>query len=233
MTLPFEIPDRYKRKYQCFVCGCMFEDFDEFKLHILETHEEGREYVLCPLQRCGAPVRDLKTHFKARHPSEKMPKAGQFKALIWTDFKGGKAKRKKKVNFRKGYYHSTKMNKSMKYDSGYECKIFECLDVLEEVEAFDAQPFKVPYVHQGKTHEYTPDIWVKFKDGHIEIWEVKPANQTMMQKNRDKWDSCVKACRARGWKFEVVTEKGIRILEQQVRSQNADNATWLEDSSEE
>jgi hypothetical protein len=30
MTLPF-VPENNKRKYQCFVCGVVFEDFEEFK----------------------------------------------------------------------------------------------------------------------------------------------------------------------------------------------------------
>ena len=41
-----------KRKYSCFVCGKEHSDFEAFSAHITETHEEGREYILCPLGRC-------------------------------------------------------------------------------------------------------------------------------------------------------------------------------------
>ena len=97
MTLPFN-KDNGLRKYTCFVCGHAFDEFETYKAHILENHEEGREYVLCPLTRCGAPVRCVRTHFKAKHPHEKIaPKFGQMKAIIWKDqtAKGGKLKQRK------------------------------------------------------------------------------------------------------------------------------------------
>ena len=49
----------------------MCDDYESYKSHILENHEEGREYVICPLTRCGCPVRCVRTHFKAKHPHEK------------------------------------------------------------------------------------------------------------------------------------------------------------------
>ena len=64
MTLPFE-KDNGLRKYTCFCCGQVLHTFDEYKTHIIESHEEGREYVLCPLPRCGCPVRCVRTHFRA------------------------------------------------------------------------------------------------------------------------------------------------------------------------
>jgi len=74
MTLPFSKDN--SRKWQCFVCGKSHNDFESFKAHIIEKHDEGREYVVCPLERCGAPVRDGRLHFKHKHPNEKFPKKG-------------------------------------------------------------------------------------------------------------------------------------------------------------
>lgn len=212
--LPFQ-KDNNKRKWMCFVCGREFEEYDPYKEHIIESHEEGREYVLCPLARCGAPVRDLRLHFKAKHPSEKgVPKVGQMKALVWKDHstRTGKMKQRK-PKFREGYLVSGKNGgKEMHYRSGYECEVYECLECLPEVIKYDVEPFKVQYTFEGEVHEYNPDLSVLFDDGHVEIWEIKPSNQTSLPRNTAKWSACQQHCEARGWNFIVMTEKGIGKL---------------------
>lgn len=47
----FDVDDKNARKYQCFVCATQFLDFDEYKKHIIDSHDEGRDYVKCPLER--------------------------------------------------------------------------------------------------------------------------------------------------------------------------------------
>jgi hypothetical protein len=227
MTLPFNIPDKDKRKFQCFVCGMQYMNFPEFKEHILETHEEGREYVLCPLEHCKAPVRDMRMHFKVKHPQCATPKKGMMKALIWKDFSArGKGKgvvkgkpSTRKPRFREGYYESTKMKKSLHYRSGYESTIYECLDAWHEVVGFEVEPFVIPYIFQGVGHKYTPDVLVHYKDGHKEVWEIKPANQTTLERNTQKWRAAKQALESRGWDFIVMTEVGIDKLKKTVRSQ--------------
>lgn len=212
--LPFQ-KDNNKRKWMCFVCGREFEEYDPYKEHIIESHEEGREYIICPLARCGAPIRDLRLHFKAKHPSEKeVPKVGQMKALVWKDHstRTGKMKQRK-PKFREGYLVSGKNGgKEMHYRSGYECEVYECLECLPEVIKYDVEPFKVQYTFEGEVHEYNPDLSVLFNDGHIEIWEIKPSNQTSLPRNTAKWSACQQHCEARGWNFIVMTEKGIGKL---------------------
>jgi len=50
MTLPFD------REYPYTSFHRRNTDFQEFKTHILDEHDEGREYVICPLQRCATPL---------------------------------------------------------------------------------------------------------------------------------------------------------------------------------
>lgn len=209
------------RKYCCFVCGIIQNDFEEFKTHIINSHEIGRDYILCPLERCQAPVRDLVTHFKVKHPSEKPPQKGLLKSTMWKDFSGKKPKTKR--TFQEGYHESTKMNKNFYHRSGYEKQIFELLDKWNEVIAYDVEPFKLPYTHNGEIHSYTPDVFIAFSNGKKEVWEIKPSNQTDLQKNKDKWQSATLACQARGWEFIVVTEKGINKLKKQVQEQYLNN----------
>ena len=212
MPLPFNSNTDKKKQYQCFVCGVMFDNLDTYKEHIIDTHDEGRDYILCPLNYCKTPVRDVRLHFTCRHPGQKIPKKGQLKAMIWRDFspKGGKKTRKPK--FKDGWHESIKMNRKFYYRSGYEKTVFECLDVLPEIEAYIVEPFKIPYIWDGTVHEYTPDLIVTFIDGHKELWEIKPSNQTLLEQNQCKWKAAAAACLTRGWKFEVYTEVGINKL---------------------
>jgi RNase P protein component len=217
----FDIPDKDKRKYQCFVCGVQFENFKEYCNHIKEKHEEGRDYVICPVSHCQAPIRDLRSHFKHKHPSLKMPnKDGMNKAIIWRDFNPKKNKMQvRKPKFREGYYHSTKMQVSFHYRSGYEVSVYECLDADVDVSSFEAEPFEIEYIHKGKLHNYTPDIVVRFIDGHVEVWEIKPSKQTLLPKNQDKWAAANEACKTRGWEFVVITETGIDRLKNKIKKQ--------------
>lgn len=211
------------RKYSCFVCGVQFDDenndgFKKFKDHIISEHEEGRDYIICPLNRCGSPVRDVRAHFRCKHPSEPIPKTGMMKAIVWHDI-AAKKKKTRKLSFKEGYFQSSKMKKSLHYRSGYEHTIYECLDADVEVNAFDVEPFKVPYLHKGKERKYVPDLIVQFIDGSTEVWEIKPSNQTILEVNQNKWRAANKACQNRGWKFLVITEKGIDRLKKKIRNQ--------------
>jgi hypothetical protein len=201
----------------------MYKSFSEFSEHIVTSHEEGRDYILCPLKRCGAPVRDIRAHFKCIHKNEPIPKKGMMKAIVWHDpvSKGDKKTKVRKPKFREGFYQSTKMNKQFHYRSGYEAKVYEYLDIDIDVASYDVEPFEIEYIHKGKYHRYVPDIIVKYIDGHTEVLEIKPATQTLLEVNHSKWTAADKACKTRGWQFMVVTEKGIDNLKTKVRNQQA------------
>lgn len=206
-------------KYCCFCCGLQFQDYDEFKLHIVGEHEEGRDYVKCPLEHCGAPVRDVKLHMKVKHPSFKLKNfAGQDRAIVWHDF-SAKGRKTRKPKFKQGRYESTKTGKVLTYRSGLEEKLYKILDSHDEVMSFYSEPFHIDYIHKGQAHKYIPDLIVNFMDGSRAVWEVKPANQTDLEQNRNKWKAAEQACKVRGWNFEVFTEQKINKLEKQVRRQ--------------
>lgn len=229
MNLPFN-NEKPSRKYSCFVCAMQFASYPEYKDHIIEKHEEGREYILCPLARCGAPIRCCRTHFKAKHPTEKVPPKGMMKALVWKDITNDGKLKTRKPTFREGYYESTKMQKPFHYRSSWEAKVYEYLDCWNEVLAYEVEPFEIPYIHEGEQHKYKPDLFIAFLDGHKEVWEVKPANQTLIQKNQDKWFAAKLACEIRGWGFEVVTEQLIEKLRLKVKNQHlVDNSEINED----
>lgn len=215
--LPF--PKNETRQYTCFVCGVSFVSFDEFTGHIIESHEEGREYVRCPLERCKACVRDLRQHFKVKHPSEDLPRSGQLKATIWKDqnLRTGKLTQRK-PKFREGYMFSSKNGKEMHYRSGMECEVYECLEIMDEVIGYEVEPFPVQYSFQGEVHEYNPDLQIFFSSGKVAIWEIKPSNQTSLPKNTAKWSACQYFCESRGYEFMVLTEVGMGKIKQELKN---------------
>jgi hypothetical protein len=209
-------PNANTREYICFVCGVPFSVYCEYKDHILSSHEEGREFVKCPLARCQAPVRDVKLHFQVKHPTEKIPKIGQMRALIWTDHKP--ARRKKKPKFHEGYINSIKNgNQKMHYRSSWERDVYICLENLAEVSSYKVESFPVEYYWRGRRKRYFPDILVAFNNGTYEVWEIKPDNQKQLEVNKAKWLACEGHCETRGWKFKVIDENEIKQLKQKVR----------------
>lgn len=214
MTLPFA-PNNNKRKYQCFVCGVVFETYDEMKKHVFEEHEEGREYLVCPVKHCGCPVRDMRFHFRTRHPSLKMPKTGQLRATVMYDVRTPN-KRKKLPTFKEGFLISEKNNgKQMHYRSGYEKDVYEALERIGDILKYDVEPFAIDYFFRGKKKQYFPDLIVEYGDGTVEVWEVKPSNQTVLAQNKAKWEAAKHYCAIRGWGFDVITEQRIQQLKKQ------------------
>ena len=95
------------RIWQCFVCGEKFEEYGEYAQHITQEHAEGRDFLICPVDTCCAPVRDMRAHFKAKHPNRPMPKNCQMKTTVWRDFSAnGKKKTSKPVKFNEGWKQS-------------------------------------------------------------------------------------------------------------------------------
>lgn len=222
MPLLFEDAGQPKtRKYQCFVCGQNYTSYEEYKEHIVNSHDEGREYILCP--DCKAPVRDMKLHYKTKHPARNLPKNTQTRVAVWHDFKMGKngqsEKRTRKPSFRQGTFTSLKCRKDFEYKSGMECEFFECLEADLDVVSFKYEGIKVPYFFQGEWHNYIPDLRVDFVDGTVEMWEIKPANQTTYDKNKAKWSAANNFCSNIGWNFVVLTEVGLGKLKTKIKKQ--------------
>lgn len=210
------------RKWQCFVCGRNYENYDAYKQHIVDDHEEGREYLCCPA--CDAPVRDLKVHYKTKHPAREMPKNLQTRVIVWKDVKTGKDGKGKTVtrrpNSRKGTFTSRKNGKDFEYKSGLECDFFECVEADKDIEAYDYEGLKIPYFYRGEWHNYIPDLRVRFIDGATQIWEIKPANQTHLEQNKAKWAAANNYCHNVGFEFVVLTEVGLEKLKGKIRRQH-------------
>lgn len=220
MGKSFEDSGQQKRKWMCFVCAKGYDAFDDYKKHIITEHEEGREYLKCPA--CEAPVRDLKSHFKVKHPNRVMPTNSQIKVTVWHDFSpSGKKKGTRKPRVQTGYFVSEKMRKEIRYRSRLEADFYGCLEADDDVMYFEAEPCKIPYFWMGEWHNYIPDIRVRFSDNTDQLWEIKPTSQTEFDQNKAKWASANNHCESVGWDFVVQTEAALKNYQSKVERQRA------------
>lgn len=214
------------KRLRCFCCGSEHSDYDEYKTHIFEDHadEENNLWVKCP--HCDWPIRDIKSHFKIKHPHVEIPKVPQMRARIWKEWDSKKKKMKRvksgkgqgKQNFNEGYFLSRKNGDNrFHYRSSWELYVMECLEDFEEVFSWASEPFPITYQLNGKQHMYLPDFVIHYKDKSIFMVEVKPKNQCGQEMNKAKWVAAKAYCDARRWKFEVWTEDHIVELRRKRR----------------
>lgn len=112
------------------------------------------------------------------------------------------------------------------YRSSYERTFIEWLESSPKVRHWGSETVRIPYylVSDKKMHSYYPDYLVEFEDGTKMLIEIKPSNQTKKPlvknswamnewiKNMCKWRAAKEFCEARGYKFNIFTEKTIEML---------------------
>ena len=97
----------------------------------------------------------------------------------------------------------------MEFESLIERDYVHLLDFDRDVTWFAEQPFTIAYQHEGKQYNYTPDFHVTRDDRQMVI-ECKPAKYVDKPANQRKFRGAQAWCAARGWTFEVVTDREIR-----------------------
>lgn len=85
----------------------------------------------------------------------------------------------------------------------------------QRVNALLEQPFTLEYQHGGRARRYTPDMQVEYRDGSASwfvVYEVKYREDLRVnwQLYRPRFKAAVAYCRARGWRFKLITEQEIR-----------------------
>lgn len=110
------------------------------------------------------------------------------------------------------------------YRSSWELAFMRLCDQHPNIHKWASENVKIPYMHPitGKVTNYVPDFMIQYvdKDGkqHVELIEIKPANQTTMENartqgqkiqtaiNAAKWQSAYEWCERKGIKFKVINE---------------------------
>jgi hypothetical protein len=114
------------------------------------------------------------------------------------------------------------------FRSSWEVAVMRMCDENPSIEQWASEPIKIPYRDPltGKQSLYVPDFLVTFVDRnqqkHAELWEVKPANQQILEKvgknpynqaqfvkNQAKWAAASIWCRNQGIKFRILNEHDI------------------------
>lgn len=102
------------------------------------------------------------------------------------------------------------------FESSLERDWLIALDFDPTVRLLREQPFSIQYELDGKIRRYTPDILAESVSPQKKIlttvYEVKPLDElrTEWQRYKPRFRAAVHYCRARGWRFKIVTEREIR-----------------------
>ena len=114
------------------------------------------------------------------------------------------------------------------YRSSWEVAVMRMCDNNPAIQQWASEPVRIPYRDPltGKQTVYVPDFLVMFEDKkekkHVELWEIKPANQQILEKvgknpynqaqfvkNQAKWQVATQWAKSRGMKFRVLNENDI------------------------
>ena len=112
----------------------------------------------------------------------------------------------------------------IRYRSSWELVFMNKCDTHPNIKQWASESIKIPYRNPlTKKHTiYVPDFLVSYVDKtgkpHVEVIEIKPVRQSMMEKargararavvaiNTAKWEAAGKWCKKNGMTFRVMTE---------------------------
>jgi hypothetical protein len=115
-----------------------------------------------------------------------------------------------------------------RYRSSWEFTFMTFCDNNPSIQQWSSESIKIPYRDPltGKHTVYVPDFLISYVDKnmkkHVEVIEIKPANQTLKEKvgknaynqaqyvkNMAKWGAASAWCQQQGIKFRIVNEGDI------------------------
>ena len=119
-------------------------------------------------------------------------------------------------------------HKTPTYRSSWEWAFMKFCDNHPAIQNWASEAVRIPYKDPltGKISSYVPDFFIKYVDKNgkqfAEVIEVKPMNQTLLEKvgrnkvnqaqfirNQAKWTAASAWCKQQGIKFRVVSEKDL------------------------
>ena len=137
------------------------------------------------------------------------------------------------LKFSQGIYNIKNPDKYVglgepRFRSSWEFTFMNFCDTNESVKKWSSEPVKIPYKDPltGKQTVYIPDFLITYVDKAkrelVEMIEIKPANQTLVEKvgknpynqaqfvkNQAKWQVATQWAKSRGMKFRVLNENDI------------------------
>ena len=108
-----------------------------------------------------------------------------------------------------GHFPSLKLGRMVAFESLIERDFIYLLDFESDVAWFAEQPLTIPYQHQDKILNYTPDFHI-IRDSQNILVECKPWKLTDKDDNQRKFAAAQAWCAVRGWAFQVVSDEQLR-----------------------
>lgn len=122
------------------------------------------------------------------------------------------------TNFhQKGLYFSIKINKELNYRSSWELATIKWLDNNDEIITYEYEKIRIVYymkeADRNHKRNYIPDFLITFKDGHKELWELKPQEFTKNEKTQLKAEAAIKYCRENNiLLYKILTKEDLQNL---------------------
>lgn len=118
----------------------------------------------------------------------------------------------KKSDFKKGFFHSNKLNKDIWHDSSYERKALELFEQDDNIVDFRRNNQKFVYIFEGIQRNTLPDFCCTYKNGNRKIIEIKPQRiLNRVEIERVKVFFVSNYCKDHNIDFEVWTEINLGI----------------------
>lgn len=123
--------------------------------------------------------------------------------------------RKIPLNYRNitGYVHSDKSIAYTHFESSLERDALILCEFDHRIKAFQTQPRRFVYKHEGKHRHYTPDILIEYINGQKQYVEIKYREDLKKdwQKLKPKFKAAIKELKAEAdTRFKILTEREIR-----------------------
>lgn len=125
-----------------------------------------------------------------------------------------KLKKKRKGRYIRGTYTSP-IAGECKFRSGWELKLMVHLDEQSDVEFWSYEKIVIEYISNIRTkkiRKYYPDFLVKYKDGRVELIEVKPKRKLEDATVKKKSIAAVSWCAEHGMTYRIMTEVHLKEL---------------------
>ena len=118
-------------------------------------------------------------------------------------------------------------NSAPVYRSSWELAFMRMCDTHPNILKWASENIKIPYRNPvtGRYTNYVPDFMIQYLDKngseHVELIEIKPANQTTLESakgkgqvqqvavNAAKWTAAQEWCKRKGIRFKVINEDQI------------------------
>ena len=117
-----------------------------------------------------------------------------------------------KSNYKRGAFKSYKNNCDIFFQSSYELYTYVCLEHNKSVKSYGRCTFSIPYIVNGKSRRYVPDIDIQYIDGSRVILEIKPTRLINDPEVAAKKQAGEKYCTEHGIVYEMWTEEEIQQL---------------------